>query len=324
MPTHPMAQQDMMPLHMNMNPGMTQSHHMMAPGMPHIGIPPNPMHHEHMPQSSMYNSESAYHHHMQSLGCPPPQPTHVPQHLQQLSAQQSIMPGTSESQVVSNSVSYPEPVMPNIHMEQPIQMPSEQQPQEEVAPLLQQQQEQLPQQQIQPPLMPQSPVELEPQPRNESPIMERMSESPTTQTDVQSPELETDVKRDSIPDLKSPIPSPNVIQSETIENDNASLGSRQSRSLSPAELNEPQSLERDCWSGSEHDPPPPTLTAEISPPISPKDENKTVETSVFNFTEDEEPPPPLHSLPERTPRKLKGLSRYFKCFKVFINFHFVR
>lgn len=324
-----MVQQDMMTIHMNMNPGMTQSHHMMAPGMPHIGIPPNPMHHEHMPQSSMYNnSESAYHHHMQSLGCPPQsQPTHVPQQLppqqlQQLSVQQPIMPGTSESPVVSNSVPYSDPVMTNVHMEQPLQVPPEQQPQEEVAPLLQQ--EQLPQHlNPPPPLMPQSPVELEPQPQVESPIMEQMSQSPLAQTEVQSPELETNVKQDSILDCKSPIPSPTVDPSETLDNDNTSIGSRQSRSLSPAELNEPQSLERDCWSGSEHDPPPPTLTAEVSPPVSSKDENETIETSVFNFTEDEEPPPPLHSLPERTPRKLKGLIRYLNLFGCIIYICFI-
>lgn len=313
MPTHPMVPQDMM--HMNMNPNMAQPHHMMASGIPHMGMPPNPMHHEHMSQSSMYNnSESAYHHHMQSLGCPPqhiPQQQPPPQQLQQLPVQQPILPCAPESQIVSNSVPYSDPIMPPVHLEQQphIMPPEQQQPQQQQQPLPQQQ-EQLQQQQIQPPpLMSQSPVELESQPRAESPLLEQISQSPPLQSEVQSPSplAETDVQKDSNSDIVSPPQSPNVEKTIVVENDDTSVISRQSRSLSPAELNEPQSLERDCWSGSEHDPPPPTLTAEVSPPGSPKVENETAETSVFNFTEDEEPPPPLHSLPERSPRKLKGL-----------------
>jgi len=317
MPTHPMVPQDMMPMHMNMSPGMAQPHHMMAPGMPHMGMPPNPMHHEHIPQSSMYNnSESAYHHHMQSLGCPPPQ--HVPQQpppqqLQQLPVQQPIIPCTSESQIVSNSVPYQEPIMPPVHLEQPIQMsPEQQQPQQQNPQPQQPQQEELPQQQIQqPPIMPQSPVESESQSRAESPLMEQINQSPPPESEVLSPQVPTEVKKDSDPDIQSPIGSP-VEEKSVVDNDNTSVVSHRSRSLSPAELNEPQSLERDCWSGSEHDPPPPTLTAEVSPPASPKVENEEIaESSIFNFTEDEEPPPPLHSLSDGSPRKLKGLPRYF-------------
>lgn len=159
--------------------------------------------------------------------------------------------------------------------------------------------------------MSQSPDESETQARAESPLMEQVNHSPPPQTEVQSPlDDQAEVKKDSNVDSQSPIQSPNMDKSIVIENDSTSIGSRRSRSLSPAELNEPQSLERDCWSGSEHDPPPPTLTAEVSPPASPKTENETAESSVFNFTEDEEPPPPLHSLPDGSPRKLKGLTRY--------------
>lgn len=317
MPTHPLVSQEIMPMHININPGMAQPHHMMAPGIPHMGISPNPMHHEHMSQSSMYNnSESAYHHHMQSLGCPPP-PQHMtstPQTLQQLPVQQPILPCTSDSQLVSNSVPYSDPTMPPAHIEQPIQMSPEhqQQSQPEVQPLLQPQQDQLPLQIQQPPVMPQSPVETEPQVRAESPLIEQINQSPPPQTVEQSPVHETEVIKDDNPEVESPVLSPDVEKLEPVENDNTSVGSHhsRSRSLSPAELNEPQSLERDCWSGSDHDPPPPTLTAEVSPPASPKEvDNETAETSIFNFTEDEEPPPPLHSLPERTPRKLKGLAR---------------
>lgn len=311
MPTHSMVSQDM-PMHMSMNPGIVQPHHMMAPGMP-IGMLPNPMVHEHIQQTTMYNnSESPYHHHMQSLGCPPPQPQHVPQQpplqqLQQLPVQQPILPCTSESQIVSNPIPYSESMMPPVHIEQPIQIPPEQQPQAEIASSPQQQQEQ----QMQPPsLMPQSPVESDSQACAESPEIEQADQSPPPQSEVQSPVSETEIKKDSDPDTKSPTPSPRIEKLENVKNDNTSVGSRQSRSLSPAELNEPQSLERDCWSGSDHDPPPPTLIAEVSPPTSPKIENEIAETSVFNFTEDDEPPPPLHSLPERTPRKLKGLARY--------------
>lgn len=349
MPTHSMVPQDMMPMHMNMNPGMAQPHHMMASGMPLMGMPPNPMHHEHMSQSSMYNnSESAYHHHMQSLGCPP---QHVPQQpppqqLQQLPVQQPILPCTSESQIVSNSVPYSDPIMPPVHVEQPMQMVPEQQQPTQVQPQPQQQHEQIQQQQqtqaqpqpqqqheqtqqqqqIQRPITPQSPAVSEPQVRAESPVIEQGNPSPPPEPvdEVLSPLAQPEIKTDTNPDPQSP-PSPNVEVCEPVENDNKSLKSAQSRSLSPAELNEPQSLERDCWSGSEHDPPPPTLTAEVSPPTSPKAENETTETSVFNFTEDEEPPPPLHSLPDGSPRKLKGSSRYFCVIcKLCTNFYFNR
>lgn len=56
----------------------------------------------------------------------------------------------------------------------------------------------------------------------------------------------------------------------------------------------PPSLDR-CSSNS--DEPPPMLTAEL--PIEP------LNTSVFNFTEDEEPPPPLHMSMNGSPRKIK-------------------
>lgn len=326
MPTHPMVPQDMMPMHMNMSPGMTQPHHMMASGMPHMGMPPNPMHHEHIPPSAMYNnSESAYHHHMQSMGCPP---QHVPQQpqppqLQQLPVQQPILPCTSESPIVSNSVTYSDSLMPPVHVEQPIQMPPEQQqplpqPQQQQQPPPQlQEQEQLQQTQP-PPLMPESPVESEIPVQADSPEMEQIDHSPPPQPEVQSPLAQNEVKQDSTPEIQSPIKSPNAETSINVENDNTSVASHQSRSLSPAELKEPQSLERDCWSESEQDHPPPTLTAEISPPASPKVENETVaESSIFNFTEDEEPPPPLHSLTDGSPRKLKGLTRYLNFYIYF-------
>jgi hypothetical protein len=319
-----MVPQEMMPMHMNMNPGMAQPHHIMPTGMPpHMGMPPNPMHHEHMPQPMYNNSESAYHHHMQSLGQHVP-PQHVPQQLQQLPVQQPILPCTSESQIVSNSVPYSDPIMPPVHLEQPLQMPSEQQPQQQQQPPQLQQQEQqqqqlqqqlqqdqLQQQMQQSPIMPSSPVESESQGCSESPLIEQINQSPQPQSEAQSPLPQTEVKEDSNQETQSPNGSPDVKKSVLVENDNTSIGSHQSRSLSPAELNEPQSLERgDCWSGSEQDPPPPTLTAEVSPPTSPKSENETIETSVFNFTEDEDPPPPLHSLPDGSPRKLKGLPKY--------------
>jgi len=321
MPTHPMVPQDMMPMHMNMSPGMAQPHHMLAPGMPHMGMPPNPRHHEHIPQSSMYNnSDASYHHHMQSLGCPPQQ--HVPQQpppqqLQQLPVQQPIIPCTNtpnnpDSQIVSNSVPYSEPIMPPVHLEQPIQMSPEQQPQQQQHPPPQQPQlEELQQQQIQEPqILPQSPVESESPSRAESPLVEQINQSPPPpESEVLSPQAPLEEKKDSDPDIQSPIGSP-IVEKPVVVNDNTSVISHQSRSLSPAELNEPQSLERDCWSGSEHDPPPPTLTAEVSPQTSPKAENEITESSIFNFTEDEEPPPPLHSLSDGSPRKLKGLPKY--------------
>lgn len=349
MPTHPMVSQDMMPMHMTMNSGMgPQPHHMMGSGMPHMGMAPNPMHHEHVPQSSMYNnSETAYHHHMQSLGCPPPQ--HMPQQpppqqLQQLPVQQPLMPCTSESQIVSNSIPYADSIMPPVHLEQPIQMPPEQQqhqptpspissspppppqlpsppppslppslPPPSLSPPSEQHQEQLREEEIQQSsFMTQSPVESELQSRAESPSIEQINQtSPPQSEKVQSPLAQTEEIIDSNSNAQIPTQSPNVENSVPIENDNTSAVSRHSRSLSPAELNEPQSLEQqDCWSGSEHDPPPPTLTAEVSPPASPKTEAETAESSIFNFTEDEEPPPPLHSLTESSPRKSK-LPRYY-------------
>lgn len=100
----------------------------------------------------------------------------------------------------------------------------------------------------------------------EEPEMDRYGD---TEADIE------DAEDDAEPDIDNspPVPSPAVI--------------------SP--IGEPPPSPDRCSSNS--DEPPPMLTAELP--------TESLNTSVFNFTEDEEPPPPLHMSMNGSPRKIK-------------------
>lgn len=114
-------------------------------------------------------------------------------------------------------------------------------------------------------------VEAEPEKdesdQEEEPEPDRYGE--TEEADIEDADVDEDQELDNSP----PIPSPAVI---------SPIGEA------------PRSMDR-CSSNS--DEPPPMLTAEL--PMEP------LNTSVFNFTEDEEPPPPLHMSMNGSPRKIK-------------------